>query len=71
MPSGTVVEHDGYFYAADTGGAIKGNHIDVFCGTSAQNCFPGIITSDENKTFAALEVSDLAVKSSLEAMHKA
>lgn len=71
LPSGTVVKHDGYFYAADTGGAIKGKHIDVFCGTSARNCFPGIITSDENKPFAALEISDAAVKNSLEAMHKA
>lgn len=71
LPSGRVAEHDGYFYAADTGGAIKGNHIDVFCGTSKQNCFPGFITNDKNRPFAAMEVSDAAVKDILEAMHRA
>jgi len=29
LPSGETVKHDGYFFAADTGGAIKQNHIDV------------------------------------------
>ncbi|WP_286939553.1 3D domain-containing protein [Achromobacter sp. UBA4530] len=71
LPSGRVVYHDGYFFAADTGGAIKGNHIDVFCGTSAQNCFPGFITSNSDKTFVAMEISDAAVKDVLEAMHAA
>ena len=33
MPDGGV--HDGYWYASDTGGAIKGSRIDLFTGMSA------------------------------------
>ena len=31
MPDGTT--HDGYWYASDTGGAIKGQRIDLFTGS--------------------------------------
>jgi 3D (Asp-Asp-Asp) domain-containing protein len=33
MPDGSV--HDGYWYASDTGGAIKGQRIDLFTGVGA------------------------------------
>ena len=33
MPDGTV--HDGYWYASDVGGAIKGARIDLFTGAGA------------------------------------
>ena len=33
MPDGTT--HDGYWYASDTGGAIKGNRIDLFTGNGS------------------------------------
>ncbi len=33
MPDGSA--HDGYWYAADTGGSIKGARIDLFTGMSA------------------------------------
>ena len=33
MPDGT--SHDGYWYASDTGGAIKGQRIDLFTGVGA------------------------------------
>jgi len=38
MPDGT--RHDGYWYASDTGGAIKGQHIDLFTGFSAASMNP-------------------------------
>ena len=33
MPNGS--KHDGYWYASDTGGAIKGKRIDLFTGMGA------------------------------------
>src|SRR5262245_40820151 len=39
LDNGDTQIHDGYFYAADTGGAIDGNHVDVFIGYSAWNPF--------------------------------
>ena len=33
MPDGSL--HDGYWYASDTGGAIKGSRIDLFTGMGA------------------------------------
>ena len=35
MPDGSI--HDGYWYASDTGGAIKGPKIDLFTGMSARS----------------------------------
>ncbi|TMJ20503.1 MAG: hypothetical protein E6G92_12425 [Alphaproteobacteria bacterium] len=32
MPDGRIASHDGYVMAVDTGGAIKGRHIDFFEG---------------------------------------
>jgi 3D (Asp-Asp-Asp) domain-containing protein len=38
MPDGRP--HDGYWYASDTGGAIKGQRIDLFTGSSAASMRP-------------------------------
>jgi 3D (Asp-Asp-Asp) domain-containing protein len=35
MPDGT--KHDGFWYASDTGGAIKGERIDMFTGSGAKS----------------------------------
>src|SRR4029453_332777 len=58
LPSGNLATHDGYFYAADTGGAIKGNHIDVFGGVFTSNPFPSFITSNASRTFEAFLIND-------------
>jgi 3D (Asp-Asp-Asp) domain-containing protein len=38
MPDGSI--HDGYWYASDVGGAIKGQRIDLFTGFSATSMNP-------------------------------
>lgn len=61
MPDGEKLLHDGYFFAGDTGSAIKGNHIDIFTGIYAGNPFPEIIRSSETKTFEAFIVTELSI----------
>lgn len=56
-PTGETVVHDGYFFTADKGGAIKGNHIDVFIGLSEKNPF-SFIKSRSDGTFNAYIVSN-------------
>lgn len=70
LPDGNSINHDGYFYAGDTGGAIKGSHIDVFCGATSTNCFPSFISSDAGKTFKAIIVKDAGIIEELVARHK-
>ncbi|HEX8459734.1 MAG TPA: 3D domain-containing protein [Pyrinomonadaceae bacterium] len=70
LPSGETVRHDGYFFAADTGGLIKGNHIDVFSGTNAVNPFPEFIKSDASGTFTAHIINDPAITARLRAAHR-
>lgn len=55
---GKILEHDGFFYAHDTGGLIKNNHIDFFIGlvednASLKNPFK-FIKSNPKYTFLAL-----------------
>jgi 3D (Asp-Asp-Asp) domain-containing protein len=66
--SGNEEIHDGYFFAADTGGAVKGNHIDVFTGVSSNRTFD-FITSTENGLFEASIVDDAEMKDKLRRMH--
>jgi len=43
LPDGSVAYHDGFFIAGDTGGRIRGAHIDVFCGEQTDECIPAIM----------------------------
>lgn len=57
---GEDLVHDGYFYADDVGGAIKGNHIDVFLGSVSGGLSEALkinpfefIKSESSETFEA------------------
>jgi 3D (Asp-Asp-Asp) domain-containing protein len=58
--------HDGYVIAGDTGGAIKGNHVDFFTG-SFTGPPPAFVTSRETGLFDAQVVSDPTI---IEALNK-
>jgi len=62
-------KHDGYFFAADTGSKIKGNHIDFFIGVVKENPF-NFIKSNKTKPFNALLIYDEKMKSKFEKLHK-
>lgn len=70
LPNGTQVVHDGYFFAADTGGAIRQTHIDVFCGVATSNGFPGFVHSDATQTFDAWVVDDAEIADYLSGLHR-
>jgi 3D (Asp-Asp-Asp) domain-containing protein len=65
LPNGQKVIHDGYFFAGDTGGAIKETHIDVFTGVCEENPFSDVIKSNAAKTFEAYIITDSTIISSL------
>jgi 3D (Asp-Asp-Asp) domain-containing protein len=69
-PDGTPGTHDGYFFAGDTGGAIKGNHIDVFTGVFEGNPFPEVVLSNEQKTFEAYVITDQGIVDVLKKAHQ-
>jgi 3D (Asp-Asp-Asp) domain-containing protein len=56
LPDGSTAQHDGWFYAADRGGAIKGNHVDVFLGSASDNPF-AFVKSKAEPTFAAYVIA--------------
>ena len=70
LPSGKKVLHDGYFFAGDIGGAIKGNHIDVFTGVYRKNPFPKVVQSKSSATFGAMTVSDRRFIEILRGLHE-
>jgi 3D (Asp-Asp-Asp) domain-containing protein len=45
--------HDGYLFAGDRGGAIRGRHIDVFMVDGAAEPFEKVFASTSSRTFAA------------------
>jgi 3D (Asp-Asp-Asp) domain-containing protein len=70
LPSGEVAIHDGYFFAADTGGLIKEKHIDLFSGINSHNPFPQFIKSDPAKTFTAFIINDPQIIEKLKKAHR-
>jgi len=67
LPDGRKVIHDGYFYASDTGGRIKGNHIDVFIGLTNPKKTPfKFVKSNAKGTFTAYRVYDKNIISQIE-----
>jgi 3D (Asp-Asp-Asp) domain-containing protein len=69
LPNGEQVTHDGYFFAGDTGGAIKKNHIDIFTGIYTGNPFSDVIQSNEKSTFEAFVVTDASITNTLTELH--
>ena len=69
LPNGKKAIHDGYFFAGDTGGAIKKNHIDIFTGIFEGNPFNEIIYSNPNFTFDSYVVTDTTVINYLTKIH--
>ena len=58
LPDGSTAKHDGWFFAADRGGAIKKTHIDVFVGIGKHNPFASFVKSKRKATFEAYVVTD-------------
>jgi 3D (Asp-Asp-Asp) domain-containing protein len=50
---GRDLVHDGYLFAGDRGGAIRGRHIDVFMIDGPETPFEDIFASTSSRTFAA------------------
>ena len=71
LPSGATAIHDGYFFAADTGGMIKDNHIDVFTGIldEENNPFTNFVKSSPQKTFEAFLINDPSITEALKITH--
>ncbi|CAM3529817.1 3D domain-containing protein [Klebsiella variicola] len=68
LPSKTTVVHDGYFYVGDTGGAIKDNHIDVFCGIT-KTCLNTFAKSTPKHQFNAQIITDNSIINRLKEIH--
>lgn len=69
LPDNSAAVHDGYFFAADVGGNIKGNHIDIFQGNLRNRPFAPFIRSKSTAEFEAYVVTDPAVIAALRAEH--
>jgi len=66
--NGRRYRHDGYFFAADTGGAIKNRHIDVFLGNNTRNPFK-FIKNKKQRRFKAYIVWNRKLKKRMRQYH--
>lgn len=69
LPNGNEIIHDGYFFAGDKGGAIKGSHIDVFIGIDQDAPYFSWIKSSSSGTFVAYVVKDQKIIAELQELH--
>ena len=53
----TEFTHDGYVFAADRGGAVKGNHIDFFSGNSRETPFTDLFAAHDGAMLEAYRVA--------------
>lgn len=67
---GTSFLHDGYFFAGDTGGAIKENHIDVFTGIDASHPFD-FVKSTPKHTVRVYRIDTAEATNAMETLHTA
>jgi 3D (Asp-Asp-Asp) domain-containing protein len=65
LPTG--VAHDGFFFVADIGGAIRGNHIDIFNGDEVAN-FP-FVGSSPSSLYEAYLIGDDSISKILSIQH--
>lgn len=64
-----TIIHDGYFFVADRGGAIKDNHIDVFTGILRYSKYFNWLKSNDQETFEAFVVKDAEIINQLTKLH--
>ena len=69
LSDGTPIAHDGYFFAGDTGGAIKKNHIDVFTGVDDTHPF-SFVRSTSSSTYSAYLVRNAHIIRQLTELHQ-
>lgn len=69
LSDGTTFTHDGYFFAGDTGGAIKNKHIDVFTGNN-KNPNLNFIKSTSSGRFNAAIVNDPELIAKMDELHR-
>jgi len=64
-----VIVHDGWFFAADVGGAIRGPHIDTFTGSERQVDLEHV-TNTPDQTVRAYIVGDAGLARILGELHR-
>lgn len=52
LPDGTKATHDGYFFAGDTGGGIKGQQVDMFTGVERSRVFKKVAGKGKPQRFS-------------------
>lgn len=76
LPNGEQTTHDGYYFTADTGGALNRHadkpgwelHLDLFTGNDEKPNLT-VITNSAEKRFKAYIVQDERIRTMLESMH--